>query len=160
MQEDLENKTVTLIVNGSKFTGRMLKTAISKFLSFTMNQVKKHRSVKPQGKQSVKRLIGQNQGVNNIEFAEDDDIKAFDRVARKYGVDYAVKKVDGEKPRYLLFFKARDADAITSAFTEYTNNWKNQSKDERPSIRKLLADFKQKVADLGKDREKNKEIVR
>ena len=33
MQEEVENKTLTLIVNGGKFTGRLLKAAISKYMA-------------------------------------------------------------------------------------------------------------------------------
>ena len=40
----------------------------------------------------MKQLIGQNQGVSTIE-SNDPEIKNFERIARKYGVDYAVKKV-------------------------------------------------------------------
>ncbi len=38
-----------------------------------------------------------NQGVSNVELSGE-DIKAFERVARKYGVDYAVKKVKAMRP--------------------------------------------------------------
>lgn len=44
-----------------------------------------------QGKQTVKQLIGQNQGVSNLEIT-DPSIREFEKIARKYGVDYAVKK--------------------------------------------------------------------
>lgn len=54
-------------------------------------QRKREISVKPQGKQTIKQLIGQNQGVSNIEIT-DPSIKEFEKIARKYGVDYAVKK--------------------------------------------------------------------
>lgn len=92
--------------------------------------------VTPQGKQMVKQLIGQNQGVSNIEVTER-NIKGFDRVARKYGVDYAIKKdKTGEIPRYLVFFKARDADALTAAFTEYTG--KKAKAKEKPSVIRML----------------------
>ena len=47
--------------------------------------------VTPHGKQTVKQLIGQNQGISNIEIT-DPSIKEFEKIARKYGVDYAVKK--------------------------------------------------------------------
>lgn len=68
----------------------------------------------------MKQLIGQNQGVSNIEIT-DSNIKSFERVARKYGVDFALKKdKSGDIPKYLVFFKARDADALTAAFREYT----------------------------------------
>ena len=53
--------------------------------------------MKPQGKQTVKQLIGQNQGVSNIEIT-DPSIKEFEKIARKYGVDYAVKKDRSSSP--------------------------------------------------------------
>ena len=59
----------------------------------------------PHGKQTVKQLIGQNQGVSNIEIT-DPSIKEFEKIARKYGVDYAVKKDrSSSPPKYLIFFK-------------------------------------------------------
>ena len=45
-------------------------------------------------------------------------MKDFDRVARRWGVDYAIKRV--EKGKYLLLFKAKQADAITGCFSEYS----------------------------------------
>ena len=84
----------------------------------------------------MKQLVGQNQGVSNIEVTES-NIKGFDRVARKYGVDYAIKKdKTGEIPKYLVFFKARDADALTAAFTEYSG--KKAKAREKPSVVQML----------------------
>ena len=141
MQEEVENRTLTLVVSGSKFTGRLLKAAITKYLAHRKEKkLQKQKSrdapVIPHGKQTVKQLIGQNQGVSNIEVTER-NIKGFDRVARKYGVDYAIKKdKTGEIPRYLVFFKARDADALTAAFTEYTG--KKAKAKEKPSVIQML----------------------
>ena len=141
MQEEVENRTLTLVVNGTKFTGRLFKAAICKYLAHCKEkklnkQRKREIPVKPQGKQTVKQLVGQNQGVSNIEITER-NIKGFDRVARKYGVDYAIKKdKTGEIPRYLVFFKARDADALTAAFTEYTG--KKAKAKEKPSVIRML----------------------
>ena len=67
----------------------------------------------------------------------DKDIKAFERVARKYGVDYAVKKSKGQPNQYLVFFKGRDNDALIAAFQEFTQ--KREYKKEHPSIVKRLA---------------------
>ena len=33
MQEEVENRTLTLVVSGTKFTGRLLKAAITKYLA-------------------------------------------------------------------------------------------------------------------------------
>ncbi len=94
MQEEVENRTVTLTISGAKLTGRTLKWAIRQFLNHhSKSQAKKAQAaaITPRGKQSVAELVGQNQGVQNIEIS-DKNIKDFDRVARKYGIDYAVKK--------------------------------------------------------------------
>lgn len=162
MQEELENKTVTLIINGSKFSARTLARACSAFLRHTKNKIQKHQNVQPQGKQSVKKLIRQNQGVKAVDLDNDTSIREFDRIARKYGVDYAFKKTVDEngKSRYMLFFKGRDEDAIQQAFQEYTQKVTGIKKDERPSIHKLLEQIKAILPGQGKNREKNKEIVR
>ena len=161
MQEDIEQRAVTLIVNTSKFSGRTLKAAIGHFLNFSKHQVQKHKSVTPKGKQSVKKLIGQNAGVTNMALSDDDDLRAFQRIARKYGVDYAVKRVDKEgASQYVIFFKARDTDAINTAMEEYVNRWKVRGKDKRPSIRKMLASFKAILAGKDKERAIDKEISR
>lgn len=120
MQEDIEHRAVTLAINTGKMTGRTFRNALAKLLHFLKNKHQQHKQVKPQGKQSVKKLIGQNQGVSRVDLSHDDDVKQFEHVARKYGVDYAITKVKGEKPRYLIFFKARDNDALTAALEEYT----------------------------------------
>ena len=139
MQEEVENRTVTLVISATKLTGRVLKAAVAKFLAHQKAKIaekKRAGPVKPTGKQTVKQLVGQNQGVSNIEVTER-NIKGFDRVARKYGVDYAIKKdKTGEIPRYLVFFKARDADALTAAFTEYTG--KKEKAKEKPSVIRML----------------------
>ena len=145
MQEEVENRTLTLVVSGTKFTGRMFKAAISKYMAHRKEKkLQKQRSrdapVIPHGKQTVKQLVGQNQGISNIEIT-DPSIKEFEKIARKYGVDYAVKKDrSSSPPKYLIFFKGRDADALTAAFTEYTNKKvKKAEKTECPSSQADMA---------------------
>ena len=161
MQEEVESRTVTLIVSGTKFTGRMLKDAISKYMAHRKDkklQKSRDSPVKPCGKQTVKQLVGQNQGVANIEI-NDPDIRDFERIARKYGVDYAIKKDRSTSPpKYLVFFKARDADALTAAFSEYSS--KKLQKQERPSVLKKLAQFKDIVKNAVSDRTRKKELER
>ena len=155
MQEEVENRTVSLAIRSSKLTTDVLKKAITKYLAYRKEKSKAKAVMKPTGKQTVKELIGQNQGVSNIEITEK-NIKGFDRVARKYGVDYAVKKdTSGEIPKYLVFFKARDADALTAAFTEFASKEKNR---EKPSVIKHLRDLKapEIAKDVAKVRHKEK----
>ena len=144
MQEEVDSKTVALVINSAKLTGRLFISAVRKFLEHQSAKKQQKADIIPHGKQTVKQLIGQNQGVNSIE-SNDPDIKAFDRVARKYGVDYAVKKVrdDDGKSKYIIFFKGRDNDAVTSAFKEYTA--KSMEKEKKPSIQKKLQEMGAKV---------------
>ena len=79
--------------------------------------------------------------MSNVELSGE-DIKAFERVARKYGVDYAVKKVKGDVPRFLIFFKARDADALNAALSEYTSR-KMHGKEHSKLREKLHAPIEQ-----------------
>ena len=136
MQEEVQSKTVTLSINATKLTARTLKQALSKFLAYKSSKHKETKDVTPHGKQSVKQLAKQNQGLTNIEIT-DKNIKDFDRVARKYGVDYALKKDKTvTPPKYLVFFKAKDADALTAAFKEYTAvTVKKQNKE--PIVQKI-----------------------
>ena len=166
MQEEVENRTLTLVVSGTKFTGRLFKAAISKYMAHRREKkLEKQRGrdspVTPKGKQTVKQLIWQNQGVSNIEI-NDPSIKDFERIARKYGVDYAVKKDrSASPPKYLIFFKARDADALTAAFTEYTGKKvKKAEKTERPSVLAKLAQFKELLKNTVVDRSRRKELER
>lgn len=148
MQEEVENRTLTLVVNGSKFTGRLLKAAIGKYMAHrkeVKHQKDRDGPVVPHGKQSVKELVGQGQGVSSIELT-DPSIRDFERIARKYGVDYAVKRDrSSAPPRFLIFFKGRDNDAITAAFQEYAG--RKVRKASRPSVLQRLAALKDTVRD-------------
>lgn len=161
MQEELENRTLTLIVSGSKFTGRLLRAAIRHYLAYRKErrmQKSRDSPVTPKGRQSVKQLIGQNQGVSTLEI-HDPDIRDFTRIARRYGVDYAVKKDrTNTPPRYLIFFKARDADALTAAFSAYTS--RKVKKAGRPSVLQKLAQLKEQLLAVATGREKRRELER
>ena len=75
----------------------------------------------------------------------------------KYNIDFALKKdKSGEIPKYLVFFKARDADALTAAFKEYTA--KTDRKKEKPSILKKLRRFKDMSATLDTPKVRKKEL--
>ena len=95
-------------------------------------------------------------GLATIEVT-DQNIGSFNRIARKYGIDFAPFKVKGEK-RYMVFFKAPDADAMTAAFKEYTA--KQVRKAERPSVLEKLQHFKSLIQAAVVDRTKRKELER
>ncbi len=154
MQEEVTGKAVVLIIDGAKMSEQILEKALQKFLEAQKNKSPKmHR-----GKQTLKQLAGQNAGLANIEIS-DRNIKAFTHVAKKYHVDFALKKdTTAEQPRYLVFFKSRDADAITAAFQEFAS--RKMGRDEKPSVRERLAQAReqaaQKVEHRALDRQKVK----
>ncbi len=77
------------------------------------------RKDSPHGKQSVKSLLRQNRGVSSLEIGST-GIRGFERYARRYGIDYAIRKdITETPPRYLVFFKAPDAEAMNAALKEY-----------------------------------------
>lgn len=158
MQDQLNEKTVTLIVQANKLSARLLMKALKKLLS-EMKKVEKGLTTPKtyKGKQTVKQLVGQGAGVTNIEIT-DNNIKAFESTARKYGVDFALKKdASTAPPKWLVFFKAKDADALTAAFSEFTAKSVKRDGPERPSIMEALRKFKEIVKNRVVDKTKNKE---
>ena len=112
---------------------------------------KAHRAKQtPHGKQTVKKLTAHGTSTNSLELSG--DTKLFDRVARKWNVDYAFYKAGPDK--YLLFFKSGQADAITACFSEYSKKVLNKSKSRRTPIREQL---KQGADQLAKDKSHKKE---
>lgn len=154
MQEEVTGKSVALIVDGARMSEQVLEKAINAYLDARKNKQPKIYH----GKQSLKQLARQNAGLANIEITEK-NIKAFTHVAKKYHVDFALKKdTTAEQPRYLVFFKSRDADAITAAFQEFTAGKLHR----KPSIRKRLALAKEQARKQHRelDRQKVKEKER
>ena len=116
-----------------------------------------HSLCAPHGRQSVKKLMAHGAATNSIELSG--DTKAFDRVARKWNVDYAFYKTGPDK--YLLFFKAGQADAITACFSEYSRKVLNKSKSRRVPIREQLRQAADQLAkEKPRKRERVKEAVR
>ena len=152
MQEEVTQKTIAL-VKAAKLDANILKSAMRMYLNHCRKQAQKTH-----GKVSVKELVGEGAGASSIEIT-DGNIKSFERVARKYNVDFAVKKdKTTEPPKYLVFFKGRDADAVAQAFKEFV--YGNEKKNSRTSVRQKLKHFRDVVSkDQNKERsrEKNKD---
>lgn len=113
------------------------------------------------GKQSVKTLIRQGQGVSSIPLA-DEGLKDFQKIAKKYGVDFAVvKDKEGSPPVYTVFFKAKDTDAITRILQDYSAKQVKKPSVEKTSVLEKLKKFKEIVAAIPKKvAEKKKERSR
>ena len=154
MQEEVSTKIVAIAIRGGKISAEVLEKALKKFVQElekaqkTASQPKTYR-----GKQTVKHLVSQNAAISNIEVT-DGNIKSFDRTAKKYGIDYALKKDMSElPPRYIVFFKGRDVDVMTQAFKEFSA--KTVKRQEKPSLRQQLSKQIQKAKE-NKHREKEK----
>lgn len=158
MQEEVEQKVVTLIIDCSKLTEAELRKALAKLSEHMKASHQKHQYNKqnPHGKMTVKQLAAQNKGMQSIEVT-DKNIGSFTRIARKYGIDYAPFKVKGQD-RYMIFFKSQDTDAMTAAFKEYSEQ--RLQKADRPTILERLAHFKSLIKAPVLDKNRNKEHVR
>lgn len=163
MQEEIENRTVNLAISTTKLTARGIIRLAAKGLAYIKRKSREAalKNEKPDGRQTIQQLIGPNQGVTNIDISQT-DLKGFEKYARKYGVDYAITKDKSViPPKYLVFFKARDADAMTAAFNAYSAEVLAKSK--RPStlskLHKLIDAVKSiptKVTSRDKQREQSR----
>lgn len=149
MQEEVEQKTFNIVVSTTKLTARTI-------LNAGKAAIQQQQAKMASGKQSVRMLLRQNRGVSSVEI-DKTNIRGFERYAKKYGIDYAIRKDNSEMPpRYLVFFKAPDVEAFNAAFKEYSASL--LSKTKRPSVLEKLHELVQAAAELpGKVRRKEQE---
>ena len=134
MQEEVTQKTIALSMKTGKLTAQALQAALKKYLQHRAKGPKLHH-----GKQSLKQLKAHGAALTNIEVTEA-NIGAFKPCAKKYGVDFTLRK---------------------DKFREFTA--KTLTKEQRPSIRKVLAAAKQKAAQQpkrAKEKIKQRELER
>ena len=150
MQEELENKSVALTTKAAKITGKVL----AKLMLAALKKMKESHDKPAEGKQSMKQLA-KGGALSSVDIT-DDNIKAFDPVARKYNISYSLKKdASTDPPRWVVFFRAKDVDAMTAAFTEFSNKMVKREKD-KPSTRDAMRDFREKIANVVRDKTKHK----
>ena len=144
VNEEVSSKTCNLAVRTTKLTLHVIINAL-KEQARKAEQRKLHKTDEPpHGKQSIKELIGQGQGVTSVDVSKT-ELKGFQKIAKKYGVDFAVvKDKNNEPPIYTVFFKAKDQDAINNVIREYTN--KRMKQKSKPSVLEKLKKFKDMVA--------------
>ena len=99
--------------------------------------------------------MAHGESVNSIEVEAP---KLFDRMARRFHVDYAFYKTGPDK--YLLFFKSGQADAMTACFSEYSRKVLNKTKSHRIPIRDQLKRASEQLThDKAHKRERTKEAA-
>ena len=158
MQEEVENRTINLAISTTRLTARSVIAGIRRYLQHR-EKVKARKGIRDtavHGKQSVKQLLGQNQGATNVEI-DKDGIRDFERLVKKYGVDFAVRKDKSvDPPRYLVFVRSKDADALDAICKEHQA--RSLTQDKKPSVLAQLKKFKEMVAAIPrKVREKKQE---
>ena len=153
MQDEVNTIVIALVIKGGRISAEVLEKALKKFVEeIEKAQKQASRPKTYRGKQSIKHLVEQNAAISNIEVT-DGNIKSFEHTARKYGIDYALKKDTSEQPpRYLVFFKGRDVDVMTQAFKEFSAQTIKQK--EKPSLRQKLS--RQKEQSKSQHREQAK----
>jgi hypothetical protein len=156
--DQINEKNVSLVIKAVKLDAKLLAKAVTALMKGSNTLAKNLTTPKDmtgKGQQTVKQLARQGQGVTNIEITNK-NIKSFESVARKYGVDFALKKDNTETPpKWLVFFKAKDADALTAAFKEFTAKEAKRSV-AKPSVLANLRNFAEKVKNQVIAKVKNK----
>ena len=141
IHEQVNEKTVAIVVKAAKLTEQLLAKAMRDFLKKMREPTVKH------GKQSIKSLTKQGASLTSIEI-DGDNIGSFNKTARKYNVDFALKKDSSETPpKWMVFFKAKDADALTAAFNEYSKTIL-KDKAKKPSLLERLEKAKELVSQI------------
>lgn len=152
LHEEVNRESMQLAAKVANVTYEHIKKAIEKLLA-DLKENKNNTPAVTHGKQSLKELSAQNAGLSSMEL-KSPHLRQLNREMKKCGIDFSLVKTG--KGEYLLFFKGRDADAMTYAFERYTKKLMKQT--QKPSIRKMLSAFKDKAAQMnaGRDKVKNK----
>jgi hypothetical protein len=148
LQEDIENKSVVLTTKAAKLTGRGLA-----ILMFSALRKMRSRNIK-EGKQTVRQL-SKGGSLESIEIS-DSNIRAFEPFARKFGVSYALRRDNTETPpRWLVFFRAKDAAALEGAFKAFSAKMVTRG-NERPSTRDAMQKSRELIQNAVRDKTRHK----
>jgi hypothetical protein len=149
-EEEFANKVVAMTTNAAKMTVETLQKMLEKYIEEQKNKSPKIYK----GKQSVKHLVASGNKLTNIEII-DQNIKSFAKTARKYGVDFALRKDNSsEKPHYFVFFKAKDVDVLTAAFKEFCNK---EAMPKKPKIHEKIRETMEKITERTRQKSKTRE---
>ena len=150
MQEDIQNRSVALSTKAAKLTAQGLAI----LMRAALRKMRQPRDRTVEGKQTVKELA-RGGSLQNIEISND-NIKAFEPFARKYGVSYALQRDSSEQPpRWLVFFRAKDTDALTAAFKAFSDKMIKREKD-KPSVREAMHKFREVIRNPVRTRTRHK----
>ena len=127
VDEDISRRTIALSIRTGKLTARTLAWALRAAGRKIQKERQTHQT--PHGRQTVRQLMKQGEATNSLPVEAP---REFDRVARRWNVDYAFYKNGVGK--YLLFFKSKQADAITACSGEYSRRIMDRPRARRVPI--------------------------
>ncbi len=155
MQEEVENRTVNLAVSTTKLTARTLIRGFRWYLMHRSQKRFRKQMQHEEGKQSVSDLLKAGVSTDKIELP-DGSAKDFCKTAKKFGVDYAIRKDKTmDPPRYIIFFKAKDTEVLDQVVKEYKAM--AETKQKKQSVREELKAEKQRVKAEAKEKAKSKQ---
>lgn len=151
LQEDVEQRSVALATKTSKMTAHLL----AQLMRASLRKIHKARNSPKEGRQSVRQL-SKGGKLENVEISNE-NIKAFDPFARKYGISYALQKDNSETPpKWLVFFQSKDTATMTAAFKEFSAKMMNKEKS-KPSVKDAMTKIKAFVKNVVRDKTRNKD---
>ena len=169
MQEEATQKTIALVFRATSFTAKHFEAVLreaKRDLEHQQNKVqtrraqsrasrpRRPREQRPRqrhGQMTVSQLVGQGQGASTMTIP--DDIRAFERIARRYNVDFAIQRDRSvQPPKYTVFFKAKDTDVLKECFKDYLAH-QDRRRDRTP-FKERLKNMKEKVKNMAQTVEK------
>lgn len=138
-------KTLDLSVKTKDFTVDVLRSVMQDFLNS-----KSHWK----GRMSIQKLSEQSGKPESVEIK---GIEDFLNVARKYDIDFAVKK-EPNADMFHVFFQARKTEDFKRAFGEFAGNKQNELLTPRAEItREQIKNMAKQVAQEPKKQQKVRE---
>ena len=162
MQEEITQKTISICLKTGEVSERTLKAALRELMRKQQAHKEKQARKNPDAdekphKQTLKSLQKRGQELTSMDITKN-NIKSFERYARKYNVSYALKKdKNANPPRYFVFFRARDVGVMTAAIKEYTGDALPPESEKKPSVRRKVKQFRETVPHRKRVREQRKE---
>ncbi len=138
MSQNLSEEMYAVSIKAAKLTESVFKEAILNAL--------KQKEFKMSGKHRVTSLLKNSTDDKPLQSIEvnDQNIKSFEQSARKFGVNYALKK-EKVSGTYLVFFNAKDTEQVYKAFSDYAKTHIANQKD-KPSVIKQIEGIKKEKA--------------
>lgn len=153
INKEISTKTISFSIQTAKMTSDTLKNMLNDFLS------------KPQNYHGQKVTYGNlaKQGkLDNIEITEN-NIGDFVKTARKYDIDYALKRDRSTSPpTYYVFFSSGKSQNFTKAFSEYAGKMQQKLSKKhlgKEAIQKSSVLIRQNYANKSQEKHLSKSSI-